>query len=98
MKKKHALALITRVNMETRTIAPVCLIALMALGASVQAQEADEESKSQPHPQPLEVSTLSPVVVTATASERDLADSSEAHTSELQSLMRISYAVFCLKK
>src|SRR3546814_5159663 len=26
------------------------------------------------------------------------ADRSEGHTSELQSLMRISYAVFCLKK
>src|SRR3546814_4344177 len=26
-----------------------------------------------------------------------IADSSEEHTSELQSLMRISYAVFCLK-
>src|SRR3546814_2211328 len=26
------------------------------------------------------------------------ADGSEEHTSELQSLMRISYAVFCLKK
>src|SRR3546814_4345744 len=29
---------------------------------------------------------------------RDVADRSEEHTSELQSLMRISYAVFCLKK
>src|SRR3546814_4890501 len=29
---------------------------------------------------------------------RLLRNSSEAHTSELQSLMRISYAVFCLKK
>src|SRR3546814_2571708 len=28
----------------------------------------------------------------------DVADRSEEHTSELQSLMRISYAVFCLKK
>src|SRR3546814_5765237 len=28
----------------------------------------------------------------------DTATSSEEHTSELQSLMRISYAVFCLKK
>src|SRR3546814_12280387 len=28
----------------------------------------------------------------------DDADRSEEHTSELQSLMRISYAVFCLKK
>src|SRR3546814_7882912 len=30
--------------------------------------------------------------------ERGSADRSEEHTSELQSLMRISYAVFCLKK
>src|SRR3546814_9274836 len=28
----------------------------------------------------------------------DACDRSEEHTSELQSLMRISYAVFCLKK
>src|SRR3546814_3655894 len=28
----------------------------------------------------------------------ETADRSEEHTSELQSLMRISYAVFCLKK
>src|SRR3546814_3381098 len=35
------------------------------------------------------------------ATARDLthhAERSEEHTSELQSLMRISYAVFCLKK
>src|SRR3546814_4360192 len=30
--------------------------------------------------------------------EAALAERSEEHTSELQSLMRISYAVFCLKK
>src|SRR3546814_6495259 len=30
--------------------------------------------------------------------EIDLEQRSEEHTSELQSLMRISYAVFCLKK
>src|SRR3546814_4441919 len=29
---------------------------------------------------------------------RDMAGRSEEHTSELQSLMRISYAVFCLKQ
>src|SRR3546814_3677763 len=29
---------------------------------------------------------------------RTLVERSEEHTSELQSLMRISYAVFCLKK
>src|SRR3546814_2116051 len=32
------------------------------------------------------------------AGPRTCADRSEEHTSELQSLMRISYAVFCLKK
>src|SRR3546814_3203663 len=30
--------------------------------------------------------------------EPDIVTRSEEHTSELQSLMRISYAVFCLKK
>src|SRR3546814_4777685 len=32
------------------------------------------------------------------AAEAPTSDRSEEHTSELQSLMRISYAVFCLKK
>src|SRR3546814_4093803 len=32
------------------------------------------------------------------AAEHGIAVRSEEHTSELQSLMRISYAVFCLKK
>src|SRR3546814_2062164 len=32
------------------------------------------------------------------ADDADDGDRSEEHTSELQSLMRISYAVFCLKK
>src|SRR3546814_10775538 len=32
------------------------------------------------------------------AAAAQIADRSEEHTSELQSLMRISYAVFCLKK
>src|SRR3546814_6192237 len=30
--------------------------------------------------------------------QRDISPRSEEHTSELQSLMRISYAVFCFKK
>src|SRR3546814_2071545 len=32
------------------------------------------------------------------ASDGEIRSRSEEHTSELQSLMRISYAVFCLKK
>src|SRR3546814_2529640 len=45
---------------------------------------------------PAEVASLAPgasVELSATVTAR-----SEEHTSELQSLMRISYAVFCLKK
>src|SRR3546814_9191530 len=38
------------------------------------------------------------VVRSAAAKFNEAADRSEEHTSELQSLMRISYAVFCLKK
>src|SRR3546814_9692271 len=40
------------------------------------------------------------IIARAMGVERDLepARRSEEHTSELQSLMRISYAVFCLKK
>src|SRR3546814_8888535 len=41
--------------------------------------------------------SLGPVFGVSGATTR-LADRSEEHTSELQSLMRISYAVFCLKK
>src|SRR3546814_5155924 len=35
---------------------------------------------------------------TAPAEQAPTSERSEEHTSELQSLMRISYAVFCLKK
>src|SRR3546814_7434749 len=38
------------------------------------------------------------VIVVAIGAEGGTIDRSEEHTSELQSLMRISYAVFCLKK
>src|SRR3546814_8114525 len=41
---------------------------------------------------PIRAATFSTIVGIA------LATRSEKHTSELQSLMRISYAVFCLKK
>src|SRR3546814_3160829 len=37
-------------------------------------------------------------IPTAAYARFDSAERSEEHTSELQSLMRISYAVFCLKK
>src|SRR3546814_6350810 len=38
------------------------------------------------------------IAMDKTGAARLIVESSEEHTSELQSLMRISYAVFCLKK
>src|SRR3546814_5381403 len=43
-------------------------------------------------------SNSSPVVIRFFVPEGEHVKRSEEHTSELQSLMRISYAVFCLKK
>src|SRR3546814_8589377 len=49
----------------------------------------------QQHPQPLQFAFEYAGIVGAHAQHQLR---SEEHTSELQSLMRISYAVFCLKK
>src|SRR3546814_5823382 len=38
------------------------------------------------------------IAVKLSFNPKDMVDRSEEHTSELQSVMRISYAVFCLKK
>src|SRR3546814_4343351 len=47
---------------------------------------------------PMMMSSTSGAGYASTARGSRLAGRSEEHTSELQSLMRISYAVFCLKK
>src|SRR3546814_10738943 len=60
-----------------------CVIAL--IGALIIVQELLTGNKTEP----VELVHLRPLVVITR---------SEEHTSELQSLMRISYAVFCLKK
>src|SRR3546814_1268550 len=52
------------------------------------------EGETAPQPSPLAVAAAPVEREPAPAS----APKSEEHTSELQSLMRISYAVFCLKK
>src|SRR3546814_5085261 len=57
---------------------------------------------AHPPPSAWTISTLSPAASTCSACRlRGMISPlirSEEHTSELQSLMRISYAVFCLKK
>src|SRR3546814_8193730 len=46
----------------------------------------------------IEGSGMERQLITGIAHDKNEAKRSEEHTSELQSLMRISYAVFCLKK
>src|SRR3546814_8455645 len=53
---------------------------------------------SEPLEEAMEVSGFVDAVLKVSSSARDTDFRSEEHTSELQSLMRISYAVFCLKK
>src|SRR3546814_2118074 len=57
-----------------------------AVGQGPEISDADRRAR------PLAMSTRAP------ASKKQETYRSEEHTSELQSLMRISYAVFCLKK
>src|SRR3546814_9174413 len=85
--------------------------AMIAFGAGVPAQAQETEAQGQETEEASrQVQTLDGVVVTARkrdelAQEVPMSVSaidgdrlrSEEHTSELQSLMSISYAVFCLK-
>src|SRR3546814_9150735 len=65
--------------------------------AGGQAGEAALADGALLHPVGVEAFELRPVAVGARVVVGEQARSEE-HTSELQSLMRISYAVFCLKK
>src|SRR3546814_4182901 len=80
---------------------PVAALAQLDPGAQLVHPQAAEEVV---HPRPLGVQHQGVAVGDQEEVEQELAlcgeegARSEEHTSELQSLMRISYAVFCLKK
>src|SRR3546814_2571146 len=67
---------------------------LRCLGLWASCEQAGRASENCSKPRWM---TITSALLTETI-EATLADRSEEHTSELQSLMRISYAVFCLKK
>src|SRR3546814_8499966 len=64
------------------------MIVLLYTSANVGARELRKRSNAK---------AVEPSQRTAVASVSHTNGGSEEHTSELQSLMRISYAVFCLK-
>src|SRR3546814_10246018 len=86
-----------------KTALPVILLASTVLFAGCAAQgkpppviSLDEPVQAQPLPEP--PAPVEVVAVPAICASEAYIARSEEHTSELQSLMRISYAVFCLKK
>src|SRR3546814_5135350 len=67
----------------------------------VKQEPAEETGVGLDGPNPARTGSLSQLPQSQTPFRRvnnQLRDRSEEHTSELQSLMRLSYAVFCLKK
>src|SRR3546814_3320575 len=74
-------------------------------GASSKTDRWASDSEEDEQPQPVRsrkadsrATQQEPRHTEAKAAEETETTRSEEHTSELQSLMRISYAVFCLKK
>src|SRR3546814_8641280 len=70
------------------------LLRLGAVAVRIGAVEADRPAIGGPD----QIETAALVGFVALACFELILDRSEEHTSELQSLMRISYAVFCLQK
>src|SRR3546814_9299695 len=66
--------------------------------AHVQQRPVRDHVQAAEHRVAVAVGHAGPVVDGGQAVDVAAVDRSEEHTSELQSLMRISYAVFCLKK
>src|SRR3546814_6714165 len=85
----------------TDTLFPYTTLFRSDLGREAAADAGDGES----HGHPLERARFADVQSasragppSSDAAHQPFSARSEEHTSELQSLMRISYAVFCLKK
>src|SRR3546814_2436498 len=85
-------------GVETSAPAGAAAAAVMAVSAAVGRPSGTRRGpERQGHDRPEPVGSAA-VEVDGRCGEADRADRSEEHTSELQSLMRTSYAVFCLKK
>src|SRR3546814_3694924 len=84
-----------------RAVADVGLDPKLFLGAADIYRLVTETSLGRETPEVRSVGLTADEVARIVADALDAglpAERSEEHTSELQSLMRISYAVFCLKK
>src|SRR3546814_9234440 len=84
-------------NMNINTVGSAKLIAkTVRTGGSVSSSGGSSVTTA---PTPNKITqNVANAAVDPLAGSSDVSSRSEEHTSELQSLMRISYAVFCLKK
>src|SRR3546814_9960877 len=109
-RENHAMPHLTAPSRRAPAWRPLALAIAMLLPAAALAQQAPEPAAAgQDEDAGKQAATLDAVEVTAQRRVENVqdvpvsistvnAERSEEHTSELQSLMRISYAVFCLKK
>src|SRR3546814_3764407 len=94
----------SRPQMATIALVGAGIIAAASAGVAVyrSGEAASEEAGphgSVPPDEPVaDVGTMIAGLEARLAQDPNNAERSEEHTSELQSLMRISYDVFCLKK
>src|SRR3546814_4992105 len=96
---------INNVSHPARAVAKVPQIAPFTLASIANSSNGNVSAIGPPHfrgvTAPISSGALAmtaSIVVHAATFWRSCSGRSEEHTSELQSLMRISYAVFCLKK
>src|SRR3546814_7870713 len=68
----------------------ITILARIRVRSEEEIAQIEEQERQRQKARPMEFQHADPGSYSA--------DRSEEHTSELQSLMRISYAVFCLKK
>src|SRR3546814_3776986 len=77
---------------------PIFLILIPLYGEAQRAGWLPDREAAMPFPESGSVTVASWAMHEPVSSFLTVETRSEEHTSELQSLMRISYAVFCLKK
>src|SRR3546814_8903775 len=74
------------------------LVLAASLGLAACGEKAADDTAATTEDTAATVEGAADGAMDAASGAADAAARSEEHTSELQSLMRISYAVFCLKK
>src|SRR3546814_10769584 len=88
----------TKVNMGMAQVASVPMTAAASVRLKLR-NASNQKRKPAPTRQALRIlRTTCPWKGSVSVIRENAPSRSEEHTSELQSLMRISYAVFCLKK